>query len=215
MGKQITNKSGVIALARKEVEGTKIKKFVCRCPECDNVFEMWASHFYRGSNGCECKNLKKQHHRLYGVWENIKTRCQNKNNHNYKRYGERGIELCDEWQDFKGFKEWAYANGYDKNAPRGQCTLDRIDNNKGYSPDNCRWTSIEVQANNKRNNILYVMDGEMLSLRNICVKIGINYKTEHDYYSKHGYKMEFQHLLDKAANIGCNSRINMYYKDGV
>ena len=54
----------------------------------------------------------------------------------------------------KNFSEWAYANGYDENAPRGQCTIDRIDNNKGYSPDNCRWVTMKEQSKNKRNSNL-------------------------------------------------------------
>jgi len=81
----------------------------------------------------------------------MKDRCYNQNVSQFKDYGGRGIIVCDEWKDdFKAFYDWAVSHGYDENAPHGQCTIDRIDNNKGYSPDNCRWVSMEVQVLNKR-----------------------------------------------------------------
>lgn len=101
---------------------------------------------------CNIKHGKRKS-RLYHVWQNIKKRCSNPNVHNYHRYGGRGITVCDEWRDdFGKFYEWAIANGYDENAPYGQCTIDRIDNDKGYSPDNCRWVDVKTQNNNKTNN---------------------------------------------------------------
>lgn len=196
--KECINKSGVMVIDRKEVDGSKIKRFVCRCTKCGGLFEMWSSHFYRGSNGCKCENFRKKYPRLYGVWTNIKTRCQNKENKNFKNYGARGILLCKEWQEFEPFMKWAYANGYDENAPKGQCTIDRIDVNGNYCPENCRWVNMEVQSSNKRDSILYELDGEVMCLRAVCRKTGINYKTEYDYYSKNGYKKELLHLRNKA-----------------
>lgn len=88
--------------------------------------------------------------RLYGVWNGIKNRTTNKNHNRYADYGGRGITLCEEWNDFSVFCEWAIAHGYDENAPFGKCTIDRIDNDKGYSPDNCRFVDMKEQSKNKR-----------------------------------------------------------------
>ena len=84
-------------------------------------------------------------------------------NQNYKNYGGRGITVCDEWRNnFQAFYDWAMANGYDEKAPRGQCMLDRIDNDGVYSPGNCRWATAKEQSNNKRNNRLHNGEKEVI-----------------------------------------------------
>ena len=91
--------------------------------------------------------------RLNAIWKAMHQRCHNPSNKDYNRYGGRGITVCDEWlHDFQAFYDWSMENGYDENAPYGQCTIDRIDNDKGYSPDNCRWVDAKTQCNNKSNN---------------------------------------------------------------
>ena len=82
---------------------------------------------------------KRGDERLSVLLRNMKSRCENPNNSMYKYYGGRGIKVCAEWQDVDKFKSWALANGYDIHASRRQCTIDRIDNDKGYSPDNCQF----------------------------------------------------------------------------
>ncbi|WP_329886456.1 hypothetical protein [Pseudoramibacter faecis] len=74
--------------------------------------------------------------RLYGVWKSMNERCSNPNNSSFADYGGRGITVCNEWNEFQAFSDWAERNGYDETAPFGECTLDRINNNLGYSPEN-------------------------------------------------------------------------------
>ena len=103
--------------------------------------------------------------RLYEIWHGIKKRCYCKTDRNYIRYGARGIIMCDEWKnDVLAFKNWATENGYDENAPRGQCTIDRIDVNGNYEPSNCRWVNSKEQAYNRRNNRNITYNGKTMSI---------------------------------------------------
>lgn len=132
----------------------------CRC-ECGNEVVVTGTQLRRNNTrSCGClkrevtrKRLTthgKTKTRLFPIWQSMKDRCYCQTHHAYKYYGERGITVCDEWRyDFQKFYEWAIANGYDENASTWQCTIDRIDNDKGYSPYNCRWVDMKVQNNNK------------------------------------------------------------------
>ena len=91
--------------------------------------------------------------RLHRIWNGMKNRCQNPNVHNYDHYGGRGIGVCEEWQEFQPFYDWAIKNNY-----QSDLTLDRIDNFAGYSPDNCRWVTMKEQQNNKRIHQLRRME---------------------------------------------------------
>ena len=102
------------------------------------------------SNG----NLKHggRYDRLYKVYYNMKNRCCNSNAGDYKYYGGRGISICNEWlNSYTAFKNWAYSNGYDENADKGKCTLDRIDVDGNYEPTNCRFVDMATQSRNRRN----------------------------------------------------------------
>lgn len=99
----------------------------------------------------------------------MKRRCYDKNLYAYKNYGARGITVCDEWvESFETFRDWANANGYKQGL-----TIDRIDNNKGYSPDNCRWTTIKVQCNNRRTNHILTLNKESHTISEWSEIVGI------------------------------------------
>ena len=102
------------------------------------------------SKSCGCVQYKKHgdaaiRHPLYQKWHGAKNRCLNKSNSAFKLYGGRGITICDEWMDYVAFREWALKSGWSKGL-----FLDRIDNNKGYNPDNCRWVTVKESNRNRR-----------------------------------------------------------------
>lgn len=90
--------------------------------------------------------------RLHKIWIGMHNRCGNPRATNYRYYGARGIRVCDEWRSYPKFEKWAFENGYDPDANFGQCTIDRIDVNGGYSPDNCRFVDMKTQNRNRTNN---------------------------------------------------------------
>ena len=118
--------------------------------------------------------------RLYHIWASMKQRCNNKNCRAFVNYGQRNITICDDWKtNFLAFYDWAINNGYDK-----ELSIDRIDNNKGYSPDNCRWATASEQNNNKRNIIKVLFNGKYYTLRDIANISHRSIKTLWDSYSK-------------------------------
>ena len=133
----------------------------CKC-DCGNECVVVGYSLRRGDSkscGCLQRELARQRHethgdaktRLYKAYDGIKYRCLNKNAKAYPRYGGRGITMCDEWlESFEAFRDWAVSNGY-----RDDLTIDRIDVNGNYEPNNCRWVSMKVQQRNRRNNSTY------------------------------------------------------------
>lgn len=114
----------------------------------------------------------------------MRQRCNNEKCEAYKGYGAKGIKVCPEWDSAKGFEafyKWAMENGYQENL-----TIDRIDNSKGYSPDNCRWITNKEQQRNKRNNIRFDFEGEEMIIPDISAKTGINEGTLRGRYKSKG-----------------------------
>lgn len=112
--------------------------------------------------------------RLYNIYNNMKQRCNNPQNPEYRLYGERGIKVCDEWNQPNGlgaFGNWALNNGYADNL-----TLDRIDNNGDYSPENCRWVTMKEQAKNTRRNVRILYNGKTMILADFARLTGIDHR---------------------------------------
>ena len=118
------------------------------------------------------KRIYKKRSKLYYAWTNMKTRCNNPNYKGWKNYGGRGIKLCSEWQSFKNFKEWAFENGYSEGL-----TIERIDVNGGYNPDNCTWATIIEQGYNKTDTKYVNYNGKRVCLAKICNELNLNYKN--------------------------------------
>lgn len=150
-------------------EQTKDKKCLCVC-DCGTVKNVNVTNLISGkTHSCGClisevtmkRNLTHggSKTRLYCTWSNVKRRCNDKKNSRYNDYGGRGIRLCNEWLEFDNFRKWAIENGYDENSKYGECTLERIDNNRNYEPSNCKFASIKEQSNNRRSNHLLTFNG--------------------------------------------------------
>ena len=145
--------------------------WICRC-DCGNEKSVSTGHLNSGtvkSCGCLKKEIAREHFRiatekntrhgeagtkLYGIWHCMKERCENEKIASYKWYGAKGIKVCEEWQDYKNFSKWANENGYSdyKGVERkNKLSIDRINSNGDYCPENCRW--ITVSENTRRGSI--------------------------------------------------------------
>lgn len=163
--------------------GQKVRMWECRC-ECGNVRYLNRREIVtekRKSCGCKFNELQRlkatvhgdSHTRLHNIWSGMRERCYTKSDFHYKWYGERGIKMCDEWKDdYVTFKEWAVSNGYSE-----QLTIDRINVDGDYSPENCRWVTLKVNANNKRNNHRLNVLGGSWTLSELEDMTGINQET--------------------------------------
>lgn len=155
-----------------------------------------------------------RHTRLNYIFSAMKKRCYSTTCKAYKDYGGRGITICDEWRNaektsikgtksnnvtkgFKAFKEWALNNGYADNL-----TIDRIDVNKGYSPDNCKWSTPKEQQNNRRNSVLITYKGKTQTLTQWCEELNFDYQlAQHRLHRNWSAEKTFETEVNKGLPL--------------
>lgn len=203
------NRLTVIRQAEKSKSGET--RWVCRC-DCGNETIVQSNNLKSGlvkSCGCLKREYLVEAHtthggskqngkrtKLYSVWVGMRRRCYDKNDGNYYRYGGRGITVCDAWkEDFAAFRAWAVKNGY-----RPHLTIDRINNNKGYSPDNCRWAGAKEQARNRRSNRTITFNGETHIMVEWAEITGLSVDTLYNRIVKYSWP------VDRALTEPCHNK---------
>lgn len=163
--------------------------FVCQC-DCGNIVTVKGQRLIRGiTKSCGClrkdtaKTLKISHGmtgtRIYKCWKNMLQRCNNPKIAEYKNYGGRGISVCNDWATFQNFYDWAIQSGY-----RDDLTIDRIDVNKNYCPENCRWADRYTQARNRTDNIFITINGKTMVQKDWAKELNISPATLNKWYKK-------------------------------
>lgn len=194
--------------------GASRRMYLCRC-DCGNLITTSQEQLLKGKNkmcrSCSSKKTVRfaqaatrkhgesyggHYTKLYGVWAAMKRRCQNPNSRYYNRYGGRGIKVCSEWQEYIPFRDWALSSGYKEGL-----SIDRIDVDGDYCPENCRWVDMKVQQNNRGNNIT----GFGMSMEALSEKTGIKIKTLYERRRKNK-DISFEELTE-SADV-CKKKIN-------
>ena len=172
----------LVAVQRVANDKNNHELWLCKC-DCGNesiVLKNSLTSNRTRSCGCYYKesrlNASKKHgmthSRLYAVWANMIRRCNNPKANDWKFYGAKGVTVCDEWKHFSGFYEWAKKTGY-----KDDLTIDRIDNNGNYCPDNCRWANWDIQMNNTTRNHYIEVNGVVKTAIQWCREKGISPST--------------------------------------
>lgn len=153
------------------------------------------------------------HHPLYACYYRMRHRCENPSDSSYSRYGGRGIKVCDEWKrDIVSFIEWGIASGYKRGL-----SIDRIDNDGDYSPDNCRWANCVQQCNNRRTNKQITYNGETHTVAEWSRIVGIGQLTLNNRITTLGWSVEdalFRPLQEVGHGYDYAKTKTIAYKDG-
>ena len=206
---QAGQKFGKLTLTERMPGGQKWKA-VC---DCGNTVVFQVSSSQTVCRECSHKRLAekrtihgespdsaKNASRLYGIWLNMKARCTNPNSGNHKDYLDRGIKVCEEWMDYMSFKEWALSHGY-----RDDLSIDRVDNDGNYCPENCRWATQSEQMRNTRSNHLLTFNGETKTMVEWSEIYGIPYHTLKARINKYGFSTE--EALTIPVRLGNNQSL--------
>lgn len=175
----------VIRRANDWISGNnRIVVYECSC-SCGNT-RVVPGYRLRSGQTRSCGCISTKHHgkrdypRLYETWKNMKRRCSDPSNKRWENYGGKGVKVCDEWnRDFKAFRDWSFSHGYQDNL-----TIDRIDINGDYCPENCRWADAITQQNNTSRNAWVVIRGEKMTLANAARKLNLSYSTVAHRYQR-------------------------------
>ena len=200
------NKIEVIGMGYKDTKTSK-RMYEVQCNNCGNIYYQSLGNLLQ-MKGVGCKKCKNsyfkthgmKHERIYHVWQQMKHRCNDyKDEKHYKNYGARGIKVCKEWEEsFVAFRDWAIKNGWNEDevysSGRNKLTIDRIDYDGNYCPENCRIITHYEQQYNKRNTVYVEFEGEKYTYKDLAILLGIP-KTTLISRVKRGWKQE--ELLEK------------------
>lgn len=207
-------------IERAETRHSKTR-WLCKC-KCGNYTTTITYRLLHNiTTSCGCRALEpdkrtfthgKRNERIYNIWCGMKKRCNNPNEKSYGRYGGKGIKVCDDWNNsFEAFYEWAMSNGY-----KDDLTIDRIDNAKGYRPDNCRWITLHDQTRNMTRNIFITHNGETKILADWCIEYNFPFGVASQRYrnfKKHGISQITLEMLFYRGNYTL-TRVDKYSLDG-
>ena len=196
----------VISRGDKTPHGTY--RWICKC-DCGNTISVPTNDLqsqHTRSCGCLRRNSKlntdsRSKHPLYGTWKQMLSRCENPNAHNFSRYGEKGVSVCEEWHDFWSFVAWSDSVG---GRPNG-FTLDRIDSSGNYEPSNCRWANIHTQAENKTSSIFLTHDERTETLATWAKLLGLSEQCMYNRYHR-GWNEADMFLPKQTGNNGHKGR---------
>ena len=166
-------------------------------------------HLDRNGNYYNFNKYNWSNERIGSIFNGIKDRCYNKNNKSYKWYGEKGIKICKEWIDNpKLFEIWALSNGY-----KDDLTIDRIDENKDYCPENCRWVTNINNAKYKSTTSLIEVDGETHTGKDWAKILGFGPNLINNYIRKYGLENTIKFIKKYQANPTLEPKGNQSYYD--
>lgn len=189
----------------RRVENAKggVTMWECLC-DCGNTTLVRGSNLKNGmvkSCGCRRKENKPalRHNmsktRLYREWAGMKSRCYTSSAKTYQNYGGRGIKVCSEWEDsFETFRDWALTHGY-----TDELTIERIDYEKDYCPENCKWIPSNKQQGNRRICYSFEHNGKVKNLADWCVELSLPYKLIHNRINKLGWS--FDRAISEPVHI--------------